>query len=152
MTRGSLKKSNPELKMRKLAKANRKSRSRSREQRSRSKNKRMNEKLEQARKNIKARMFEHQAEEKYNGVDPPRQDHPDQQASPNELPEPTWAATVDYQPREGCFRELVDDYQCGQQHGNVHVQHLGSSLGADGQPYAMQHHSTPAPGLKTDSS
>ena len=46
MTNGNLKKSNPELKLKKLAKANRKSRSRSREERSKSMKKRRNEKLE----------------------------------------------------------------------------------------------------------
>ena len=74
MTAGSMRKSNPKLKMKKLAQASQKSRSRSRDERSKSMKKRRNEKLEQARKNIKARVFEQQqALEKFNGLGMPAQ-------------------------------------------------------------------------------
>jgi len=74
MTAGSMRKSNPKLKMKKLAQASKKSRSRSRDERSKSMKKRRNEKLEQARKNIKARVFEQQqALEKFNGLGMPAQ-------------------------------------------------------------------------------
>lgn len=168
MTHGSLKKSNPELKMKKLAKANRKSRSRSREERSKSMKKRRNEKLEKARKNIKARMFEQQqALEKFNGLGMPQQPHLDERSAlPYQnlsmddglagaglnCPESVMAAAVDAQGsrRSG---ELGDDYGPARlldTHGAAH--NLGSSLGLDGQPYAVPQSFPTATRLRTESS
>lgn len=148
MTCGSLRKSNPQLKVKKLAKANRKSRSQSREERSKSMKKRRNEKLEKARKNIKARMFEQQqALENFNGYGMPSLARLDERAALpyqnfsmddglagtlNKGSEPTMAPMADDHLPIGYSGELVPDYQPVRLlDTNAHTQHLGSSLGLD---------------------
>lgn len=167
MTNGSLKKSNPELKAKKLAKANHKSRSRSRKERSKSMKKRRNEKLEKARKNIKARMFEQQqALEKFNGLGMPQPSHLDERSAlpyqnlsmddglagvAHKCSEPAMALAAEAQASR-YSGELGDDYRPARLLDTNGAGHLGSSLGLDGQPYAVPQAFPTAARLRTESS
>lgn len=71
----------------------------------------------------------------------------------HKLSEPYEEAVPDGQVHRGYSNEFIDDYHHALlPDANAHAQHLGSSLGLERQPYAIQQSFTAAPRLKTDSS